>query len=140
MNEEQLGFDSTILTLDGKRYIEIVRNNQTKCFILDELIKRVRYIANQVTTCQKVYRKGTPNIPLVIKDLWQYLEREEKGKLLYKILEKGVVNVARYYYYKTICINGQNNDIYNIYKGLNITKVINYKPEGLIMPLKLIRV
>jgi len=69
--------------------------------------------------------------------LWQYLEREEKGKLLYKILEKGVVNIARYYYYKTIRVSRQDNNIFNIRKGLNIIKAINYKLKGLIMPLRL---
>jgi len=48
--------------------------------------------------------------------------------------------MARYYHYKTIYINGQNNNIYNIRKGLDIIKAIKYKLEGLIMPLKLVRV
>ena len=48
--------------------------------------------------------------------------------------------MARYYYYKTIYIGGQDNNIFNIYKGLNITKAINYKLEGLIIPLRLTRV
>jgi hypothetical protein len=51
-----------------------------------------------------------------------------------------VVNIARYYYHKTIRVNRQDNDIFNIYKGLDIIKVINYKLEGLIMPLRLARV
>ena len=92
-------------------------------------------------TCQKGYYKGdTFKKPLIIKDLQQYLERKEEGKLLYKILEKGVVNIARHYYYKTIYIGGQDNNIFNIYKGLDITKAINYKLKGLIMPLKLAKV
>ena len=60
--------------------------------------------------------------------------------MLRKVMEKGVVNVARYYYYKTIYIGRQDNNIFNIRKGLDITKVTNYKPEGLIMPLRLTRV
>ncbi|XTI92037.1 hypothetical protein V2W45_1471696 [Cenococcum geophilum] len=72
--------------------------------------------------------------------LSQYLERKEEGKLLHKILKKGVVNVARYYYYKTIRVSRQDNDIFNIHKGLDITKAINYKLEGLIMPLRLAKV
>jgi len=51
-----------------------------------------------------------------------------------------VVNIARYYHYKTVHVNGQNNDIYNIYKGLDIIKVANYKLEGLIMPLRLAKI
>jgi hypothetical protein len=53
---------------------------------------------------------------------------------------KEVVNVARYYYYKTVCIGRQDDNIYNIRKGLDITRAINYKLEGLIMPLRPARV
>ena len=104
MNKEQLRFNPTIVTLDGKRYIKVVRNNQTERLILNKLIKWAPYIAGQATTYQKVHRKGDTKIPLVIKDSWQYLEREEEGKLLREVTKKGVVNVARYYYYKTVYI------------------------------------
>ena len=107
INKEQLRFDSTILTLDGKQYIKIVRNGQTKRLILDNVIKRARCVVGQATTYQKAHCKGdTSKKPLIIKNLQQYLERKEEGKLLYKILEKGVVNIARYYYYETIYISG----------------------------------
>jgi len=72
--------------------------------------------------------------------LWQYLERKEEGELLYKVAEKGVINVARYYYYGTIYIGGQDNNIFNIRKGLDITKATNYKPKSLIVPLSVARV
>ena len=141
MNKELLGFNPTILISDGKRYIEVVRNNQTKCLILDELIKRVPCIAGWAITCWKAHREGnTSKIPLVIKDLWQYLERKEEGKLLRKAAEKGVINVARYYYHGTVCIGGQDNNIFNIRKGLDIIKAINYKPKSLIVPLSVARV
>ena len=48
--------------------------------------------------------------------------------------------MARYYYYKTIYIGGKDNNIFNICKGLDITKATNYKLEGLIIPLRLIGV
>ena len=52
-----------------------------------------------------------------------------------------MVNIAKYYYYKTVCVGGKENNIYNnVYKGLDIIKVINYKLEDLIMPLRLARV
>ena len=141
INKEQLRFNPTILTLDGKRYIKVVRNNQTKRLILNKLIKRAPYITGQATTCQKAHYKGnTSKIPLVIKDLQQYLERKEEGKLLYKAVKKGVINIARYYYYRTIYIGGQNNNIFNICKGLDITKAINHKPKSLIVPLSVARV
>jgi hypothetical protein len=40
MNDEQLGFDPTILTSDGKRYIELVRNGQRERLIIDKLISK----------------------------------------------------------------------------------------------------
>ena len=52
-----------------------------------------------------------------------------------------MVNVARYYYYKTVYIGGKENNICNnVYKGLDITRVTNYKLEDLIMPLRPARV
>jgi hypothetical protein len=56
-------------------------------------------------------------------------------------MEKEVVNIARYYYYKIVYIGSKENNIYNnIYKGLDIIRAINYKLENLIMPLRLVRV
>jgi len=45
--------------------------------------------------------------------------------------------MARYYHYKTVYIGGKEDNIHNnIYKGLDIIRVTNYKLEDLIMPLK----
>ena len=56
-------------------------------------------------------------------------------------MEKEVVNIARYYHHETVYIGGKENNIYNnICKGLDIIKVINYKLEDLIMPLRPTRV
>jgi len=52
-----------------------------------------------------------------------------------------VVNIARYYYYKTVYIDRKEDNIYNnIRKGLDIIRAINYKLEDLIMPLRPARV
>ena len=52
-----------------------------------------------------------------------------------------MVNVARYYYHKTVYIGGKEDNICNnVYKGLDIIRAINYKLEDLIMPLKLAKV
>jgi len=51
-----------------------------------------------------------------------------------------VVNIARYYHHETVYIGGQDNNIYNIRKGLDITRATNYKLEGLIIPSKPARV
>ncbi|XTI94930.1 hypothetical protein V2W45_1474019 [Cenococcum geophilum] len=73
INKEQLRFNPTILILDGKRYIKVMRNNQTKRLILNKPIKRARYIA--------VYYKGdTSKIPL----------RKKEGELLRKVIGKEV--------------------------------------------------
>ena len=56
-------------------------------------------------------------------------------------MEKKVVNVARYYYHEIVYIGGKEDNIYNnVYKGLDIIRVINYKLEDLIMPLRPARV
>ena len=134
MNEEQLGFDPTILTSDGKRYIEIVRNDETERLIFDEPIKRARCVAGRASTCWKAHREGDTSKPLVIKDSWQYPERDEEGQLLREAMENGVVNVARYYYHETVRVGGQEDDIYNnVRKRLDITRATDYKPEGLMM-------
>ena len=52
-----------------------------------------------------------------------------------------MVNIARYYYYKTVYISGKEDNIYNnVCKRLNIIRAINYKLENLIMPLRPARV
>jgi len=52
-----------------------------------------------------------------------------------------VVNVARYYHHKIVYVGGKEDNIYNnVYKGLDITRAINYKLENLIMPLRPARV
>ncbi|KAI9856816.1 MAG: hypothetical protein M1813_008753 [Trichoglossum hirsutum] len=124
MNEEQLGFDPTILESDGKRYVEITRNNKTERLVIVELIKRHSSVAGRATTTWKAYRDGDESkMVLVIKDSWQYLEREEEGELLREATEKGVVNVARYYHHETVHVGGKEDDISgNVRKGLAIKK------------------
>ena len=52
-----------------------------------------------------------------------------------------MVNIARYYYHKTVYIGGKEDNICNnVRKGLNIIRATNYKLEDLIMPLKPARV
>ena len=52
-----------------------------------------------------------------------------------------MVNIARYYYHEIVYIGSKEDNIYNnIYKGLDIIRVINYKLEDLIIPLRLARV
>jgi hypothetical protein len=135
MNEEQLGFDPTIITVGDKRYIEIERENGKERLIIERLIKRVPCVAGRATTCWKAYKEEDPNTPLVVKDSWQYPEREEEGELLREATEKGVMNVARYFHHETVSVGSRDDDIRaNVRKGLDITKATNYKPEKVMPP------
>lgn len=132
LNEEQLGFDPTIITAGGKRYIEIERDNHTERLVIDEVVKRVPCVAGRATTCWRAHREGDDSrTSLVIKDSWQFPEREEEGELLREATDKDVVNVARYYHHQTVCVGGQDDDIRgSVRRGLDITKARNYRPES----------
>jgi hypothetical protein len=123
MNKKQLGFDPTIITAGGKRYIEIERNNRTERLVLDQVIKRVPCVAGRATTCWKAHREGDESrAPLVIKDSWQYPECSEEGELLRESTEKDVVNVVRYYHHETIRVSDQDDTIRgNVRRGLDVT-------------------
>ncbi|KAJ8063416.1 hypothetical protein OCU04_008636 [Sclerotinia nivalis] len=135
MNEEELGFDPTIKTTGNQRYIEIERKNRTERLVIDKLIMRGRRIAGRATTCWKAHSETNPSMPLVIKDSWQCLERDEEGELLREATEKNVVNVSRYYHHETIRILGVEDDIIgNIRKGLDITKTSDYPRKHTAVP------
>jgi hypothetical protein len=136
LKEEQLIFDPSIITAGDSRYIEIERNNWKERLIIDEVMKRAPCIAGRTTTCWKAHREGDDSrMPLVIKDSWQFLEREEEGELLREATDKGVVNVARHYHHETVRVDSQDDDIRgNVRRGLDITKATNYKPESSIPP------
>ena len=56
-------------------------------------------------------------------------------------MEKKIINVARYYHYKTVYVGSKEDDICNnVCKGLDIIKVTNYKLKDLMMPLRLAKV
>jgi hypothetical protein len=129
MNEEELRFDPTIMTANDQWFIEIGRNGLTERLIINKVMKRARCIAGRVTTCWKAHREEDPRTSLVIKDSWQYPEREEEGELLREVAGKGVVNVARYYHHKTVHVHGKDDIRSSIRKGLDITEARNYRPE-----------
>ncbi|KAK3332195.1 hypothetical protein B0T19DRAFT_439053 [Cercophora scortea] len=105
MSEEELGFDPTFTAANGQRFIEIERNGSKERLIIDEM-------------------------PLVIKDSWQYPERHEEGELLCEVTRKGVINMARHYHHETVQIHGANDDVRNnVRRGLDITRATNYRPE-----------
>ncbi|KAK8872459.1 kinase-like domain [Apiospora arundinis] len=127
MDEVELGFDPSIKTSNGQRFIEIERDDLTERIIIDGVMQRARCIAGRATTCWKAHSEGKPQKPLVIKDSWQYTERPEEGELVCEATAKGVVNVARYYHHETVQVRGMDDDIRrNVRKDLDITKAENY--------------
>ncbi|PYH88282.1 hypothetical protein BO71DRAFT_365724 [Aspergillus ellipticus CBS 707.79] len=131
MSDEQLGYDPSIMsTPDGKKFIQITRNGQSEHIVLDGIMKRAPCVAGRATTCWRAHREGDETgWPLVVKDSWQHPEREEEGKLLHEITEKGVINVARYYHHETVQVKGKVDDIRdNVRRGLDLTQSANYKP------------
>ncbi|KAI1826568.1 hypothetical protein F4861DRAFT_496615 [Xylaria intraflava] len=127
MDDEALGFDPTIIKSDHQQYIEIQQDMKTKRLILDKPIISGRGIVGRATTCWKAYLEGDESRPLVVKDSWQLLEREE-GKLLQEATALGVTNVVRYYHHETVRIRAKDDDVQaNIRKGLDITKASNYR-------------
>ncbi|QUC23788.1 uncharacterized protein UV8b_08029 [Ustilaginoidea virens] len=130
MSQEQLGFDPTVIMAGNKRYIEIERGDRKERLVVDEVIKRVPCVAGRATTCWRVHQIDDPKTPLVVKDSWQFPERNEEGELLRLAAEKKVVNVARYFHHETVRVGGQDDDIRgNVRKGLDITKATNHKSE-----------
>jgi protein kinase-like protein len=128
MDKELLGFDPTVVSVKGQRYIEIERGGQTERLIIDEVIRRAPCIVGRATTCWKAHREGDDSRALVIKDSWQYPEREEEGELLREATNKGVVNVARYYHHETVYVGNREDDIKsNVRNGLDIIKATNFK-------------
>ncbi|KAH7016047.1 uncharacterized protein B0I36DRAFT_368666 [Microdochium trichocladiopsis] len=139
MSEEELGFDPTIMTANDERFIEIERDGSTERLIIEEVMQRARCITGRATTCWKAHREGHPQTPLVIKDSWQYPERDEEGELLREATGQGVVNVARYYYHETVQVHGTDDNIRsNVRGGLDVTTATNYRPERSMLPPSII--
>ncbi|CAH0019280.1 unnamed protein product [Clonostachys rhizophaga] len=129
MSDECLGFDPTIISSEGRRYIEIERNGQTERLVIDRLMNRAPCVAGRATTCWQAHRDGD-GTPLVIKDSWQYPERDEEGRLLQEATAKGVISVARYYYHETVRVGGRDDDVNNsIRAGMDVRDATNYRAE-----------
>lgn len=129
MDNGALGFDPTIIKSNHEQYIEIEQNKTTKRLVLDnKLIRKAHSIVGRATVCWKAYLQGNKSTPFVIKDSWQFIERDEEGELLREATTQGITNVARHYYHETVRIQDQDDDIQgNVRKGLDITKASNYR-------------
>lgn len=121
MSREQLGFDPTIIATGAERYIGIEKDGMKERLIIDGIVGRARGVAGRATTCWKAHRETDESrTPLVVKDSWQYPERTEEGELLREAMACRVKNVARYYHHETVRIEGKDDEILAIRKGLSV--------------------
>ncbi|KAI0443368.1 hypothetical protein F4803DRAFT_313051 [Xylaria telfairii] len=128
MDHEALGFDPTIIKSKDQQYIEIQQSTKTERLVLDRPIRSAHSIVGRATICWKAYLGGDKSKPFVVKDSWQFPERDEEGELLQQATRQEVTNVARYYYHETVCVKGKDDDIQrNVRRGLDITKASNYR-------------
>ncbi|KAK2005271.1 hypothetical protein LZ32DRAFT_633653 [Colletotrichum eremochloae] len=129
IDEDDLGFDPTIIKANNERFLEIKRDGSTERIVLDAVMLRAPCVAGRATTCWKAHPEGHPEMLLVVKDSWQYPERDEEGDLVSEATDKGVVNVARYYHHETVQVRKMDDDICeNVRRGLDVTTAINYRP------------
>ncbi|KAF3768445.1 hypothetical protein M406DRAFT_250425 [Cryphonectria parasitica EP155] len=138
MSSEELGFDPTFKRMpSGQQFIEISRNGASERLMIDGAMIRQHCIAGRATTCWRAYPEDDPQIRLVIKDSWQFPERDVEGDLLRKATDNKVINVARYYHHETVQVGGIDDDIQSsVRRGLDITKASNYKPDWLDIGLR----
>ncbi|KAI0430871.1 hypothetical protein F5Y09DRAFT_306398 [Xylaria sp. FL1042] len=128
MNDEALGFDPTIIKSEHQQYIEIQQNTKAGRLILDKVIRSAHSIVGRATICWMAYLEGDKSKPFVIKDSWQFPERDEEGELLQQATRQEVTNVARHYYHETVRIQAKDDDIQgNVRRGLDITRASNYR-------------
>lgn len=127
MDDQQLGFDPTIQTADGKRFIQIERNRKTERLVLDKVITRSHHVSGRGTTCWKAHLENKPKVPLVIKDSWMLENARDEGQLLREVTKRGVTNVARYYHHEIVHVSGKKDDVQkNVRKGLDGTEAEDY--------------
>ncbi len=128
MGDEALGFDPTIIKSEHQQYIEIRQDTKMERLILDKVIRSAHSIVGRATICWKAYLGGDKSKPFVIKDSWQFPERDEEGELLQQATHQKVTNVARHYYHETVRIQAEDDDIHgNVRRGLDITRASNYR-------------
>jgi len=121
MTNEQLGFDPTITSEGENRYMTIRKDGKTERLVIVHVIKPYSSIIGRGTICWKVHREGDKSKQLVVKDSWQYPERDEEGEYLIEATKSAVVNMARYYHHETVSVGGKDDTIVdNVRKGLDI--------------------
>ncbi|TGJ85252.1 hypothetical protein E0Z10_g3496 [Xylaria hypoxylon] len=128
MDDKALGFDPTIIKSEHQQYIEIRQDTKMERLILDKVIRSAHSIVGRATICWKAHFGEDKSKPFVIKDSWQFPERDEEGELLQQATHQKVTNVARHYYHETVCVQNKDDDIQsNVRRGLDITRASNYR-------------
>ncbi|KAI1286608.1 hypothetical protein F5Y03DRAFT_380583 [Xylaria venustula] len=128
MDDAALGFDPTIMKSNRWQYIEIQQDTKTERLILDKVIRSAHSIVGRATICWKAYLEGDKSNPFVIKDSWQFPERDEEGDLLQQATLQEVTHVARHYHHETVRTQAKDDDIRdNVRRGLDITRASNYQ-------------
>lgn len=117
LNDEELGFDPTIQWIDGKKCIDIVRNDRNERIVRGKVLTRHEALGSRGTTCWEAYSEDFPSKPLVVKDSWQQPSPFEEGELLQKATESKVINVVQYYHYSTVHLGGKEDDVANNFWG-----------------------
>lgn len=115
MSKEELGLDTTICQDGQRQYISVTLGGQQERFYIQEMVFRQQCIIGRGTTCWKATYNGET---YVIKDSWQYEEKDNEGELLTKV--KGVPNVAGCYHHETVHVGQEEDDIKNVRKRINI--------------------
>lgn len=119
LSEKGLGHDPTIMKNNDQQYIDIERNGTMERIFLRKIMRRARCVAGRATTCWQAYSETDPTTSLVVKDAWQYTERDDEGEMLRDVTEQGVVHVAKYYWHTTVFVDGAVDDVStNVRHGL----------------------
>jgi hypothetical protein len=127
MTDEQLGFDPTITSEGVNRYMTITKEGKTERLVINDVIKPYHSVIGRGTVCWKAHREGDKSKQLlVVKDSWQYPERDEEGEYLLEVAKSEVNHVARYYHHETVRVGGKDDNIVdNVRKGLDIREAEN---------------
>lgn len=128
MNDEQLGFDTSVKSDANTQYITISHGDNNERLTIEQVLLRTRSIVSRGTICWKA-QSSVDGSPLIVKDSWQHPERPEEGEMLRKLAEKNIPYVARYYHHEDVFFNGKKDDVKNIRGGLNLEAATDHRPR-----------
>lgn len=124
MEDEELGYDTTISKDGSQRYISVVRNGTEERFLIDKILHRQPCIFGRGTTCWRATLDGKE---FVVKDSWQYEGREDEGALL--VESTGVEHVAPCYHSEIVSIGKYNDDLGSVRRKIDLSSAKMWKPR-----------